>query len=153
MGIMIVVGVITIVVVGFSIYNWRKTIRLSRTCSNEVKDDIATVALTVLSIFLLGVYISMSVTIFFNKHPLKTTRYEVQSRRATLVAALDKENGLAMNQEEIKEFNLGKYKYETYKDNFWIGWFQNSKWESVDYIEIEVKKWTKLQAELVYLDY
>ena len=45
-----------------------------------------------------------------------------------------------MNQEEIKEFNLGKYKYETYKDNFWIGWFQNSKWESVDYIEIEVKK-------------
>lgn len=140
MGIMIVVGVITIVVVGFSIYNWRKTIRLSRTCSNEVKDDIATVALTVLSIFLLGVYISMSVTIFFNKHPLKTTRYEVQSRRATLVAALDKENGLAMNQEEIKEFNLGKYKYETYKDNFWIGWFQNSKWESVDYIEIEVKK-------------
>lgn len=140
MGIMIVVGVITIVVVGFFIYNWRKTIRLSHTCSNEAKDDIAAVALTVLSIFLLGVYISMSVTIFFNKHPLKTTRYEVQSRRATLVAALDKENGLAMNQEEIKEFNLGKYKYETYKDNFWIGWFQNSKWESVDYIEIEVKK-------------
>ena len=140
MGIMIVVGVITIVVVGFSIYNWRKTIRLSSTCSNEVKDDIAVVALTALSIFLLGVYISMSVTIFFNKHPLKTTRYEVQSRRATLVAALDKENGLAMNQEEIKEFNLGKYKYETYKDDFWIGWFQNSKWESVDYIEIEVKK-------------
>ena len=140
MGIMIVVGVITIVVVGFLIYNWRKTIRLSRTCSNEVEDDIAVVALTVLSIFLLGVYISMSVTIFFNKHPLKTTRYEVQSRRATLVAALDKENGLAMNQEEIKKFNLGKYKYETYKDNFWIGWFQNSKWESVDYIEIEVKK-------------
>lgn len=140
MGIMIVVGVITIVVVGFLIYNWRKTIRLSRTCSNEVEDDIAVVALTVLSIFLLGVYISMSVTIFFNKHPLKTTRYEVQSRRATLVAALDKENGLAMNQEKIKEFNLGKYKYETYKDNFWIGWFQSSKWESVDYIEIEVKK-------------
>lgn len=140
MGIMIIVGVITIVVVGFSIYNWRKTTRLSRTCSNEVEDDIAVVALTVLSIFLLGVYISMSVTIFFNKHPLKTTRYEVQSRRATLVAALDKENGLAMNQEEIKEFNLEKYKYETYKDNFWIGWFQNSKWENVDYIELEVKK-------------
>lgn len=47
MGIMIVVGVITIVVVGFSIYNWCKTIRLSRTCSNEVEDDIAVVALTV----------------------------------------------------------------------------------------------------------
>lgn len=138
MGIMIISGIIVGVTVGFYIYMYRKL----KDLINPYHEDVITRdVLLIFSTLGIMIYIALITIILINYHPTRAAKYGLQSRREILVEALNQENGLALNQEKLQRFNLQKYKYETYKDNFWIGCFKDRMWEEVDYIELKEGKY------------
>ena len=138
MGIMIISGIIVGGTVGFYIYMYRKL----RNLINPYQEDVITRdVLLIFSTLGIMIYIALITIILINYHPTRAAKYDLQSRREILVEALNEENGLALNQEKLQKFNLQKYKYETYKDNFWIGYFKDRVWEEVDYIELKEGKY------------
>lgn len=38
---------------------------------------------------------------------------------------------------DAEEFNKEKQRYESRKDSLWVGWFQDKRYEYVDYIDLE----------------
>lgn len=138
MGIMIISGIIVGVVVGFYIHMHRK---LKDLINPYQEDEITRDVLLIFSTLGIMIYIALITIVVMNYLPTRAAKYDIQSRREILVEALNEENGLALNQEKLQNFNLQKYKYETYKDNFWIGCFKDRVWEEVDYIELKEGKY------------
>lgn len=65
---------------------------------------------------------------------------DLQDKREIIVCGLENTTNEYLYvslYEDAQEFNDKKHNYETMKNNVWAGWFQDKRYEYVDYIDLK----------------
>lgn len=76
----------------------------------------------------------------FLSNPRAKTVEELRLQREIIVDSLENTTSKRLYVKfyiDAEEFNKEKQRYESRKDSLWVGWFQDRRYEYVDYIDLK----------------
>lgn len=76
-------------------------------------------------------------------NPRAKTVEELRLQREIIVDSLENTTSKRLYAKfyiDAEEFNKEKQRYESRKDSLWVGWFQDRRYEYVDYIDLKEDK-------------
>lgn len=79
----------------------------------------------------------------FLSNPRAKTVEELRLQREIIVDSLENTTSKRLYVKfytDAEEFNEQKQHYESRKDSLWVGWFQDKRYEYVDYIDLKEDK-------------
>lgn len=79
----------------------------------------------------------------FLSNPRAKTVEELRLQREIIVDSLENTTSKRLYVKfyiDAEEFNKEKQHYESRKDSLWVGWFQDKRYEYVDYIDLKEDK-------------
>lgn len=103
-----------------------------------VKDDgstegILAITFSFLAAIVIGIAIGMS-------NPTAKMIEDLSLQRESIVDGLENTNNEYLYTKfymDAQELNVNKHRYENKKNSLWVGWFQDKRYEYVDYIDLE----------------
>lgn len=88
------------------------------------------------------VLVAIGLAIFLSNPRAKTVE-DLRLQREIIVDSLENTTSKRLYVKfytDAEEFNEQKQHYESRKDNLWVGWFQDKRYEYVDYIDLKEDK-------------
>lgn len=85
------------------------------------------------------VLVAIGLAIFLSNPRAKTVE-ELRLQREIIVDSLENTTSKRLYAKfyvDAEEFNKEKQHYESRKDSLWVGWFQDKRYEYVDYIDLK----------------
>lgn len=85
------------------------------------------------------VLVAIGLAIYLSNPRAKTVE-ELRLQREIIVDSLENTTSKRLYVKfytDAEEFNEQKQHYESRKDSLWVGWFQDKRYEYVDYIDLE----------------
>ena len=88
------------------------------------------------------VLVAIGLAIYLSNPRAKTVE-ELRLQREIIVDSLENTTSKRLYAKfyvDAEEFNKEKQRYESRKDSLWVGWFQDKRYEYVDYIDLKEDK-------------
>lgn len=85
------------------------------------------------------VLVAIGLAIYLSNPRAKTVE-ELRLQREIIVDSLENTTSKRLYAKfyvDAEEFNKEKQRYESRKDSLWVGWFQDKRYEYVDYIDLK----------------
>lgn len=101
------------------------------------KNSTIELTVTVLTTLCAGVAIALAICL---SNPSAKTVEELRLQREIIVDGLEHTNNEYLYTKfyiDAQELNVNKQRYENKKNSLWVGWFQDRRYEYVDYIDLE----------------
>lgn len=128
---------IIIILVLICIFCWMWFIKSLDNVEGLVSPPIVLTGVTTVCVLVvIGLAICLS-------NPRAKTVEELRLQREIIVDSLENTTSKRLYVKfytEAEEFNEQKQHYESRKDSLWVGWFQDKRYEYVDYIDLKEDK-------------
>lgn len=125
---------IIIILVLICIFCWMWFIK-----SGDTIDGLISTPIILTGVTTVCVLVAIGLAMFLSNPRVKTVE-ELRLQREIIVDELENTTSKHLYVKfytDAEEFNEHKQHYESRKDSLWVGWFQDKRYEYVDYIDLE----------------